>query len=508
MKIINLVKCEFIKNYTFKKIIGVLIILIFSVVGVTESQEYCFSYSSSVTTELDYFENEYQFILEYPSEDVDYQLYQEYILPKTISAYKKLLTLEDCEEFNYGSWQLTLTREKISLEKQLYFIDKYLNKEFVSLEWLEHDEALSAVKVLSNLNSDELLVRKDEINNIIKQYDLLITENKFYKYVEYEISKYENNGVSLIINDTNISMFQEIVNKKIESERHYYVLNIYSLLNFVSTGYDSKYVEKIAKEEKAKYKSILEYAIKNDIKHDLSNNGIVDMNSDYFYMTSKKVVNQIFSLSIVIMILVILTSGDIVSKEHSLGTERMIMTSPNKRWKILLSKFIYMVLNVYIMWFIALLLLSIYASVKYGVIDLFTPKLIYFNNKVIEVNYYLFIIIKLFYVSIPVISLITLVFMLSTITLNTTITVGIAMAMTVISPFLWYLIQQFKIILLAYTPIPYFMFSQVINLNVNYLKTMEFTMISESYGIFISILTIVVCYIISLVVYIKRDVKN
>ena len=511
MKIINLMKCEFIKNYTLKKILGVLLILLFAVIIVTEFQEYYYADGNPAVNELNHFKREYQNVLEYSSEDVHYQAYQEYILPKTIAAYEKLLTLEDYESFCYSSWQVELTRKKVTIEKQLYFIDKYLNNEYVSLEWLEYDEALGPVKELSLLSEEELLIKKQKLLSNLKKYDELITENKFYKYIANEINEYKTNDefyYSWRINEYNVDMMQTIVDKKLESERHYYVLNIYSLIGFGSTGYDSEYVSNISKKERVKYQSILKYSIEHDMKHDLTTNGIIDMNREYSYRTSKSAVNLIFSLSIVVMFLVIITSGDIVSREHILGTEKMLMTSPTKRWKILLSKFIYMILNMYIIWFIALILLSIYAGIKYGFNDLFTPKLIYFNGNVMEINYYLYTIIKILYISIPVISLISIILMLSTITLNTTMTVGSTMAVTIISPFLWHFIQQFRLALLAYTPIPYFMFSQIVGLNENYLKTVEFTKISEGYGIFISIVTAIICYLISHIIYTRRDVKN
>ena len=511
MKILNLIKCEFIKNYTYKKIIGVFLILVFAVIGVTEFQEYYYADGNPSVNELNYFKNEYQTVLKYPSEDVHYQAYQEYILPKTIAAYEKLLTLEDYESFSYSSWQIELTRNNINFEKELYFIDKYLNNEFVSLEWVQYDSALGPIKSLSNMSKDELLKRKDVLLKQINQYNLLIAENKFYKYIENEINEYKTNDefyYSWRINEYNVDMMQTIVDKKLESERHYYVLNIYSLIGFGSTGYDSEYVSNISKKETVKYQEILKYSIEHDMKHDLTTNGIIDMNREYSYRTSKSAVNLIFSLSIVVMFLVIITSGDIVSREHILGTEKMLMTSPTKRWKILLSKFIYMILNMYIIWFTALILLSIYAGIKYGFNDLFTPKLIYFNGNVMEINYYLYTIIKILYISIPVISLISIILMLSTITLNTTMTVGSTMAVTIISPFLWHFIQQFRLALLAYTPIPYFMFSQIVGLNENYLKTVEFTKISEGYGIFISIVTAIICYLISHIIYTRRDVKN
>ena len=86
MKIINLMKCEFIKNYTLKKIVGVLLILLFVVIGVTEFQEYYYADGNPAVNELNHFKREYQNVLEYSSEDVHYQAYQEYILPKTIAT--------------------------------------------------------------------------------------------------------------------------------------------------------------------------------------------------------------------------------------------------------------------------------------------------------------------------------------------------------------------------------------------------------------------------------------
>ena len=87
MKILNLIKCEFIKNYTYKKIIGVFLILVFAVISVTEFQEYYYADGNPAVNELNHFKREYQNVLEYSSEDIYYQEYQEYILPKTIIFY-------------------------------------------------------------------------------------------------------------------------------------------------------------------------------------------------------------------------------------------------------------------------------------------------------------------------------------------------------------------------------------------------------------------------------------
>ena len=84
------------------------------------------------------------------------------------------------------------------------------------------------------------------------------------------------------------------------------------------------------------------------------------------------------------MILVVLLDGNIVSKEHNKGTEKLLLTTSNKRWKILLSKFLYLILETYIIWFVALILLLLFAGLKYGFNDLITPKILYQTEKLLK----------------------------------------------------------------------------------------------------------------------------
>jgi ABC-type transport system involved in multi-copper enzyme maturation permease subunit len=52
------------------------------------------------------------------------------------------------------------------------------------------------------------------------------------------------------------------------------------------------------------------------------------------------------------------------------------------------------------------------------------------------------------------------------------------------------------------------MFSSVITVTEDYLGSVDVSYASEVYGIIISLVTFVTCYIISNIVFIKRDVKN
>ena len=147
-------------------------------------------------------------------------------------------------------------------------------------------------------------------------------------------------------------------------------------------------------------------------------------------------------------------------------------------------------------------------TLKYGFNDLITPKILYQNGKIIEVNYIIYIIKQIFYCSIPVLAFISVVFMISTITLKSGLTNGLCMIFAIISPFMWNFIYNYHLSLLSFLPFPYFMFSSVINVTEDYLGSVDVSYASEVYGIIISLVTFVTCYIISNIVFIKRDVKN
>ena len=254
--------------------------------------------------------------------------------------------------------------------------------------------------------------------------------------------------------------------------------------------------------------SIIKYSIKNDMKHDLVLDDTRDgISNNEKYITSKVLVNKTIDLSLIVAIIVILTSSGIVSKEHSYGTDKLLLTT-HKRWKVLLSKFIYLILHSYIIWFIGFILLFLYAGIKYGFTDLFLPKLIFENNTVVEVNYLLYILKDLFICSIPLITILSVILFLSTVTLSTSLTVGITLILTVLSLITWFLIYNFDFTFLVYTPIPYFNLSLIINDFEYYIKSLKLIESNLVMGISISIITTLILYFITNYIYIKKDIKN
>ena len=338
-------------------------------------------------------------------------------------------------------------------------------------------------------------------------FENLLKDNKYYKYIEYMLNNKIDDAIGIYnISELETKDYKKIIDNKVEEES-YLVKNINQLRTLGVFNYENKRANDLRDSILKKDREILEYSIDKVIKQDISY-GAISVGAESIYISTKSCVNGILDLSIVVMILVVLLDGNIVSKEHNKGTEKLLLTTSNKRWKILLSKFLYLILETYIIWFVALLLILLFAGLKYGFNDLITPKILYENGKIIEVNYIIYIIKQIFYCSIPVLAFISIVFMISTITLNSGLTNGLCMIFAIISPFMWHFIYNYHLSLLSFLPFPYFMFSSVITVTEDYLGSVDVSYASEVYGIIISLVTFVTCYIISNIVFIKRDVKN
>lgn len=109
----------------------------------------------------------------------------------------------------------------------------------------------------------------------------------------------------------------------------------------------------------------------------------------------------------------------------------------------------------------------------------------------------------MFLASIPTICYLSFLLFLSTITLNTSVTIGITSSLSIVSLVVW-LFGMKKII---FTPIWYFDCGFMINESYLYLESLRYNYYNINTGIIICLITTVLLYIITNIVYIKRDVK-
>ncbi len=506
MKIINLIKCEFIKNFSIKKLLIATLLLFFAsffILKLTETGE--IHLDNSIKYRFDNAQEEYNKLLNKKDktleEEYNIVFYEYYLELLDILKSVKTITYDRQSEIFFNV---------ISYKTQNFLIDKIINEhdnDTIKNSCKAKDKTYSSEMektindLCNNYTEEELIDLYKKNDEKYNDYKKLFEEDKYYLYLKYEV---EHGNLE---SDEFIEM---LIDKKVEKMTGIVALNY---LQYISVGKgDVSYLQenKKIKHDNEAFRAILSYSSIHNIPHDIEYNYWNNVSSEKTYMTTKKAVNQVYHLSFIIMIIISITCGGIISNEHNKGTIKNLITTPTRRWKIVLSKFIYLVLNTYLLWFIGLIAISLLAGLKYGFSDLLTPKLVYMGSKVVEVNYYLYTIKMIFLASIPLICYLSILLFISTISLNTSLTVGITSVLGVLAPVVWIMSVAGNIKQIVYTPLWYFDCGFMFNNDVHYIETILFKNVyfDLSTGIISSIIVIIILYIVTNIVYIKRDIKN
>lgn len=518
MKIINLVRSEFIKNYSIKKLLICIIVLtLASLFIITQVDGLLLEYSKNNNSEyekvrlienVESIKKSYEKVNKKEDKTFDEKYltvyYQNYI------KYTEQIINNNKTFFN-NDWKYELINYDglLSIISDNFYIDLINESDEEVIRICSKHESESAMVQqlidMCNLNNEEREELYNKNKKMIADYEKLLNQDKYYLYVQYMV---DNN---LIEEDEFTKL---IIDKKIENNDSFIYKNY---IQYQRTGEYTDYgtnenrsyaFNNNIKNKTKENRAILLYGAQHNIKTDILYNYYQGVNEDTMYLSPKLKVNRIYHLSIVVMILISITSGGIVSNEHSRGTIKNIITAPVRRWKILLSKFIYLILDMWLLWLLGLIILSILSGIYFGFSELFTPKLIYTGSKVIEVNYYLYLIKNMFIVSIPLIAFLSLLLFLSTITLNTSLTVGITVIISVLSFLIWPLqvVENFKNV--VYTPMWYFDCGYILTNGEFYQLSLDNISYSLSNGIIISLISSIVLLTITFIVYEIRDIKN
>lgn len=518
MKVFNLIKSEFVKNYSLKRVLLMALVMAIAVLVLVEGTmllKFDQPYYGPNQDNINHDEEEYQGLLQKENKTIE-DGYEIYYLNIEIQIAKWIY-----ENKIENDWRSNLSNKIRDLLSENYLIGLIQNDK-VDLNTIcsTKNNTLNYNRFLDGLNDlcdkrDDFALLKQNNEKTIKKYKELIQENKYYLYLQYQM----DNG-ALYSGDKYFA--QIIIDKKIENAQDYRVLNYLQYspplkcdgteanIIFESKEDEEKYKNECLKENKKRKKisSIVLYSTIHDIPHDISYTEWNGPSQSDTYVTSKNLVNQVFHLSIVVIVLVAITSSGIISGEYNKGTIKNLVSSPVKRWKILLSKFIYLILHTYIIWLIGLFLIILYSGFRLGFSDLFLPKLVYTGGKVMEMNYLLYLLIQLFVSSIPVIACLSILFFLSTVTLNTAVTTSVISILGVIPLILFYICSNFHIKELIYLPFMYFDCGLIYDAGEWYQRIIEKFPLTLEGGIIISIITIVVLYITTNIIFIKRDIKN
>lgn len=534
MKTINLIKSEFIKNYTIKKVIAsILLLTLASLFIVYKTDNMLVEYENAGQSDAKYLKNyisnlKKNFIeqdinsLKTINEKISYS-YEKNFIKYNYLIMNDITSSKDWKYDFVTNYIIPLARYNDLIE----LLNNTLNNSEIQEICSEINEDKEIKKFLTNACSITLEERNElyqKNTKLITAYENLLKENKYYLYLKYQLDnnlldeddyefvkiliakKIENSDNFLVENYIQYQKLKENANMKIDTYEEYQE-------KYKGVDYYPSYQEYLAYNNNIKNKAIesrkiLLYSTEHEIKQDIFYTGLDNVSEDDMYITSKLKVNRVLHLSVIVMLIISVTSSGIVSKEHSRGTIKNIITAPVKRWKILLSKFIYLVLNTYIIWLLGLIILSICSGIRFGFTELITPKLIVSSGKVIEINYYLYLIKNILIVSIPVIAFLSILFFLSAVTLNTSLTVGITSITSILALFMWVLQFSNNFIYIVYTPFWYLDSGYIFMNAENYQQSLHAVSYSIKTGIISSIITIIVMLLITNIIYSKRDIKN
>lgn len=507
MKMLNLVKAEFLKQtkkLSFKVcfiilvVLAVLLPLLFKVFG-----------GDSVTYDV------------YDKSDL--AMYEEAIIKNPKNAGEKLRN--DLNNCMIDIVNMVITKEKdnthsedvasLYLEYSKYklnaiVVSYMIDNKNIDYNSIDYDFDLDVAKY-KNFSADELKSLKSdylsEADHVLKSVDdgysdflknkiksLESTKNKTDIYNANVYRKLLKLGVNNS-NDFRVAEAESIINDN-GQKSDIMTKSEYKMTNS-SISYDN-YVKLTKKKNEALDKSIEKswYAINHNINYNKS--GVRTSFTDC-------ISNNIAFLGIIVVII----AGGIVANEFQKGTIRLLVIRPNKRWKILLSKFITVIIITLLFAVVTYCVSFVASGVFFGFKDYFISDLVYYNSGVKEVNFILHSVGKMFILLIPVIFSGLLAFGLSVVTRNTALSVGLSIFLFVGYGIIGAILTLIRFPFINYTFIPYLDYSQFIspitlvdncfNYNTYYTFALA-NVVLLIWGILI--------YFVSNLVFIRRDIKN
>ncbi|MBR1386072.1 MAG: ABC transporter permease subunit [Bacilli bacterium] len=548
MEIIKLIRCEFIKNFSIKKSIIIFMIMLLSIFAILKIDDFFNNYKYRYSTYLVNYD-EYSSLYQEAKDNYEKKntIVNQIVLNTFSDINDNIIYFKDNDKSYYNDLfqELIISLEDKNVFK--YLIDNYKNEDIL-LELDNYDTSyiygsysnvlsnvISRLKISYELDYDELLSKYQNVTFYLDSIIDSAKSNEYYKYVDVSCSKVLSSikDYEELYGSFN-NYCNYIVKEKITDQYDYRAINAYQrrfleqeiimLSNIKNDTEDfsgttfymdndyltKKYINKQIEVEKKNLK-IVDYAVNNNIKHDINIISNEDLGTIGLYKTSKTVMNNGLHLGVLSLIVVIIFNAGIVSREHDKGTIKLLLTKPVKRYKVLLSKLLFLIIELLLIWILGSVIIFFIAGFSYGFDDLFSSKLVLYHDTVKEVIYIFWYFKELFIGLIPIIAFLTLMFSISTITLSTTLAESLTLILVILSTFSWMLIAKARVTFLNflnYSPFPWIDYRFVSMDSEFYLKAITRTWLNSSYGLIISIIVSITLFLITVLVYNKKDIKS
>lgn len=359
MSLISLIKNE-LKKVFKRKLLWILFIIVFLFILLNFVMDKRYSatsfYNSFREEEINFYRDEIKNLDSERYEDKENYVY-----------YKTNIDIYELEQ-NYpdDSWQR-------------YIISEYLFNVI---------EKMNRAKYINN-NQSDYDTAKEEYDNYINYFendDWIFFANKDLEDLSNEKKEQEEYLKTIvdkrIISDTNKTI--ESINIKLENVRMRLDKNIKYGYDYLNSAMDIvlsskmdilnyKYLDNPTNDDRLTYQNSKEQLAKNEYiienKIDLNQ---VSLRSELIGL------HALMSLFLIITVTVI--GGTIVSEEFNKGTIKLLLIKPYERWKILLSKFITMLLIIVFMIAFIYVVYLLLGGIMFGFSSLNIPELYYNYN--------------------------------------------------------------------------------------------------------------------------------
>ena len=334
-----------------------------------------------------------------------------------------------------GNWKEDVEAEIKSYKEQL---NNSSLSEFEKKQ-IENEIIIDEIRIQKNINSYSTNWKNTVLGNMSLEIDEdlleLVINDDFKGYINHEKEqakkKLTNKEISQAEYDDNISILDlrekyqignENTNSDSISAKSYILGKITNEKKSIRTGLNYQNNKVLTAEEKRKYEDDIKiniYKLENNILDDEG----YSTDTNYRKLFESIAPSFVMTLTAIFAIII---AGGAISAEVSTGTIKFWALTPNKRWKILTAKILsllfYLIIISLIMSILSIILANVFFNTSgYEYLFMKDGNVQKIGNTLFTIEYYF---VKL----IPVIIFAILALMFSTITRNTSLSIGLSLA--------------------------------------------------------------------------------
>lgn len=523
MKILKMTYNEIIKQT--KKLsfrIGLILLLLITIALPILYKKFSYNYTYQMYSKEDLIHYEEE-LIESPKNNVE-KIKNEFVMANIELIKQSLANKTTGSSFKSILYDKYLNEKRtlIIVNNLLNGIDINYNEIFESFDF--YDERLNNYQILEK---NDLLILKKEITANIDELETVIANNDYSWYLKQQVKQYKDMTKNKPSNDAEqsikneyeynvnvLKVYQMLLDKNITDETDFRVREAENIIDnysrneivmtekeYQATGNKMSYDDylKLTELNNENVKSIIAksmYAIEHDI--------------DYNKTGARSNFEENINLNIALLsIMTVVIAGGIVANEFQKGTIRLLIIRPAKRYKILLSKFLAVIIITIGLAIVSNLVAFLANGIVYGFQDYFIPTLIYINNNVIETSYILESIKNIAILLIPVLFVGLGAFTLSTITNNTALSVGFSIFLLLGGSLGIVVLQLIRFPFTAYTFLPYLDYTQFLKPEI---LISNCSMYQIYYNFTQANLVLIgwsaIFYFVSNLIFTKKDIKN